>query len=73
MENYVIKRNGEYEPLQPFKIEDAIRKGFASVNVHYDDSIYLRVLELLDDKTTWQLKKYRTLLKKSYTTRGILK
>jgi len=32
MEKYVIKRNGEYKPLDLFKINDAIQKGFESVN-----------------------------------------
>ncbi|MBX2923335.1 MAG: ribonucleoside triphosphate reductase [Chitinophagaceae bacterium] len=70
MENYVIKRRGEYEPLQPFKIEDAIKKGFASVNIHYDSGIYLRVLASLEDKTTWAVEEIQDLIEKELYNKG---
>ena len=31
MDQFIIKRNGEYRPFEPFKIKDAIEKAFNSV------------------------------------------
>lgn len=53
MEKYVIKRNGNYEPLQPYKIQEAIHKGFQSVSYPIDDRIFEKVLEALGEKETW--------------------
>ncbi len=44
MEKYVIKRNGEYKPLDLFKIKDAISKGFQSVNEQFEEIIFHEVL-----------------------------
>ena len=40
MEKYVIKRNGEYKPFEPFKIKDAIEKSFLSVSIAIDESVF---------------------------------
>ena len=44
MEKYVIKRTGEYKPLDLFKIKDAIVKGFQSVNQQYEELIFDEVV-----------------------------
>ncbi len=70
MENYVIKRNGEYEPLKPFKIEDAIKKGFESVGAGYDESIYLHMLRELEQKTIWAVEEIQDLIEKQLYNKG---
>lgn len=70
MENYVIKRNGEYEPLQLFKIEDAIKQGFKSVNASYDERIYLQVLQALEQKTTWAVEEVQDIIEKHLYNSG---
>jgi len=47
MKQYVIKRNGDFEPFQSYKIEDALNKGFKSVGLPYDIEIYQEVLDEL--------------------------
>lgn len=70
MENYVIKRNGAYEPLKPFKIEDAIKRGFKSVSNSYDESIYLLVLQALEQKTTWAVEEIQDVIEKCLYNKG---
>lgn len=53
MENYVIKRNGNYEPLQIYKIEEAIQRGFQSVSHPIDGRVCERVMRALQDKESW--------------------
>ena len=43
MEQFVIKRNGEYKLFEEFKIKDAIQKAFESVSVKYNDEIFEKV------------------------------
>jgi anaerobic ribonucleoside-triphosphate reductase len=64
MENYVIKRSGAYEPFKLYKIEDAIKKGFASVNTTYDDSVYKEVISVLESKTTWTVEEIQDTIEK---------
>lgn len=70
MKNYVIKRNGEYEPLQLFKIEDAIKQCFKSVNASYDERIYLQVLQALEQKTTWAVEEVQDIIEKHLYNSG---
>ncbi len=64
MEKYVIKRNGEYQPLQPYKIEDAIKKGFNSVQKEYDASIFQSVMRQLEEKTTYAVEDIQDIIEK---------
>ncbi|MCU7694141.1 ribonucleoside triphosphate reductase [Haoranjiania flava] len=64
MERYVIKRNGEYQPLEPFKIEDAIKKGFYSVQKEYSPAIFESVMHALDSKTTWAVEEIQDTIEK---------
>ncbi|MFA6684716.1 MAG: ATP cone domain-containing protein, partial [Arcobacteraceae bacterium] len=43
---FIYKRDGSKEEFRPFKIEDAIKKGFASVAVRYDEQIFRQVLQI---------------------------
>ena len=40
----ILKRDGTKQKFESFKIEDAIKKGFKSVNVKYDISVFFNVL-----------------------------
>ena len=62
MEKYVIKRNGEYKPFEPFKIKDAIEKSFQSVSIAIDKSIFENVLLGLECKETWVVEEIQDLI-----------
>ncbi|MFN8416944.1 MAG: ribonucleoside triphosphate reductase [Cytophagaceae bacterium] len=70
MENYVIKRNGAYEPFKSFKIEDAIKKGFQSVHVNYDEKVFWEVLQVLEGKTIWSVEEIQDLIERTLNKRG---
>jgi ribonucleoside-triphosphate reductase (formate) len=55
MEKYVIKRNGSFEILNPYKIEDAIQKGFTSVSQSNDPAIFAEVIKSLGEKDKWSV------------------
>ena len=62
MEKYVIKRNGEYKPFEPFKIKDAIEKSFQSVSIAIDKTIFENVLLGLECKETWAVEEIQDLI-----------
>ena len=64
MEKYVIKRNGEYQPLESYKIEDAIKKGFSSVQKEYHASVFNKVMLQLEQKTTWAVEDIQDIIEK---------
>jgi ribonucleoside-triphosphate reductase len=65
MEKYVIKRNGEYKPFEPFKIKDAIEKSFQSVSIAIDESIFKKIISDLDIKETWAVEEIQDLIEKN--------
>ena len=64
MEKYVIKRNGEYKPFEPFKIKDAIEKSFQSVSIAVDETIFENVIQGLNFKETWAVEEVQDLIEK---------
>ena len=50
MDQFVIKRNGKYVPFEAFKIEDALKKGFSSVQLSYDPSIFEKLVVKLESR-----------------------
>ncbi len=64
MEKYVIKRNGEYKPLDLFKIKEAILKGFQSVNKKYEEVIFDEVISELNFKDTWSVEEIQDIIEK---------
>lgn len=70
MEQYVIKRNGEYAAFEPYKIEDALRKGFESVNVPYNQTIFENILNSLEEKTTWSVEEIQDKIEKELFSAG---
>lgn len=70
MEHYVIKRSGEYASFMPYKIEDAILKGFKSVQSKYDKHILEEVLGTLEQKTTWAVEEIQDIIEKELFRKG---
>lgn len=64
MNQFVIKRNGEYVPFEFFKIEEAIRKAFESACVPFDEKLISLLFEQLADKTTWSLEEVQDKIEK---------
>lgn len=72
MEKYVIKRNGAYVPLEIYKIQDAIKKGFQSVSYPLDDRVFEHVQKDLADKDgRWRT--FKTPLNGNYIGSVILR
>lgn len=64
MEKYVIKRNGSYLPLELFKIEKAIQKGYQSVNALYKPEILDSVIRILESKDVWSVEEIQDNIEK---------
>jgi ribonucleoside-triphosphate reductase (formate) len=70
MPHYVIKRNGEFDAFKPFKIKDAIEKGFDSVGQLCDESVYAEVMHTLQSKSTWPVEDVQDLIEKTLFQKG---
>jgi len=46
----LLKRDGNTEDFQAYKIEDAIKKAFKSVRVTYDESVFKNLMEAVNNK-----------------------
>lgn len=46
----ILKRDGNTQEFQAYKIEDAIKKAFKSENITYDSSVYENVIKKLQDR-----------------------
>ncbi len=64
MEKFVIKRNGEYKMLESFKVEQAIEKGFLSVGIDYNKSVFDNIVTSLDKKDVWSVEELQNLIEK---------
>lgn len=64
MEKYVIKRAGEYKPFDLFKITDALKKGFSSVNVAFDEKVLDEIILHLEEKDTWSVEEIQDIIEK---------
>ena len=40
----ILKRDGSKQKFEAFKIEDAIKKAFESVNIEYNKAVFFNVL-----------------------------
>ncbi|SMD45979.1 ribonucleoside-triphosphate reductase class III catalytic subunit [Aquiflexum balticum DSM 16537] len=65
MDQFVIKRNGEYAPFERFKIEDALIKAFQSVHQPYQAIAFKKVLQQLEPKTTWSVEEIQDIIEKA--------
>lgn len=64
MEKFVIKRNGEYQPLHFYKITDAIQKGFSSANKKFDPCFPDNIFEVLKSKDLWSVEEIQDIIEK---------
>ncbi len=64
MENYVIKRNGKYQPFESYKIKDAIEKTFQSVSIAVDESVFESVAIQLENKEVWSVEDIQDVIEK---------
>ena len=64
MEQFVIKRNGEYKPFDAYKISDAIQKAFESVSLPYDNHVYESVLNAFANKTVISVEEVQDIIEK---------
>ncbi|WP_164111927.1 MULTISPECIES: ribonucleoside triphosphate reductase [Sphingobacterium] len=70
MEKYVIKRNGQFEPFQFFKIKDAIEKGFQSTQHPIDEQVLDNVVKELDKQDTWAVEDIQNIIEHSFYESG---
>ncbi|MBB4802082.1 ribonucleoside triphosphate reductase [Flavobacterium quisquiliarum] len=64
MENYVIKRSGNYQPFESYKIKDAIEKTFQSVSIVVDESVFESVAIQLENKEVWFVEEIQDVIEK---------
>jgi anaerobic ribonucleoside-triphosphate reductase len=64
MENYVIKRNGNYQPFESYKIKDAIEKTFQSVSIAVDESVFESAIIQLENKEVWSVEEIQDVIEK---------
>ena len=65
MDQFIIKRNGEYRPFEPFKIKDAIEKAFNSVSEKCDYRIYQKALSTVALKPVLSVEEIQDTLEKT--------
>lgn len=65
MDKFVIKRNGTYLPFEPFKIEEAITKAFASVSETLNPKVIETVFQLLSHEDTWAVEDIQDKIEKT--------
>ncbi|MFC4871440.1 ribonucleoside triphosphate reductase [Negadavirga shengliensis] len=71
MDQFVIKRNGEYAAFEPYKIEDALKKGFQSVQEAYQPQIFKNIIRQLEERTTWAVEEIQDLIEKELFAAGL--
>lgn len=60
----ILKRNGNYELFEPFKIEDAIKKAFKSEHIRYDSDIFFNVLEKIKNRRAAAVEDIQDIIEK---------
>jgi len=62
---HIIKRDGSKEELKEYKIEDAIKKAFKSVNVTYNKNIFTQVIKVVRFEKLKSVEEIQDLIEKS--------
>ncbi len=62
---YIIKRDGSKEIFQDYKIEDAIKKAFKSVNISYNRTIFTKVIDTTVEKNIKTVEEIQDLIEKT--------
>ena len=58
----VVKRDGSREKFQPFKIEDAVKKAFKSVNAEYDPAVFTLVIQKLGEQSAKSVEEVQDII-----------
>ena len=64
MDQFVIKRNGEYLPFESFKIWNALEKAFESLHKPIDVKVYEKIIKKLDQKSVWSVEEIQDIIEK---------
>ena len=62
---HIIKRDGSRDIFQDFKIEDAIKKAFKSVNLSYNRNIFTKVIDTIVEKEIQTVEEIQDLIEKT--------
>ncbi len=62
---YIIKRDGSKEEFKDFKIEDAIKKAFKSVNNSYNRNIFTKLIKIIIFNKIDSVEKIQDLIEKT--------
>ncbi|MBS9524471.1 ribonucleoside triphosphate reductase [Litoribacter alkaliphilus] len=65
MQHYVIKRNGNYEPFEAYKIKDALEKGFQSVHQEFDEDLFQSIIAKIENQVTWAVEEIQDIIEKA--------
>ena len=66
MQKKILKRDGTEQLFESFKIEDAIKKAFKSVNVQYDVSVFFNVLFEIKQKRLVAVEDIQDIIEKEF-------
>jgi len=61
---YIIKRDGSKEEFKQYKIEDAIKKAFKSVNSNYNKNIFTKVIRVIITEKLQSVEEIQDLIEK---------
>jgi len=62
---YIIKRDGSKEIFKDFKIEDAIKKAFKSVNISYNRNIFTKVIGTTEENNIKTVEEIQDVIEKT--------
>ncbi len=63
--DYIIKRDGSKEKFKQYKIEDAVKKAFDSVNITYNKNIYVKVIRIISTEKLETVEEIQDLIEKT--------
>ncbi len=62
---YILKRDGSKEKLYDYKIEDAIKKAFKSVNINYNKNVFIKVIDDVYSESINTVEEIQDLIERS--------
>jgi ribonucleoside-triphosphate reductase len=63
--DYIIKRDGSKEKFKQYKIEDAVKKAFDSVNITYNKNIYVKAIRIISTEKLETVEEIQDLIEKT--------
>jgi len=64
----ILKRDGSTQEFHSFKIEDALKKAFKSVDTRYDSSLFMMLIESLQSKNILSVEDIQDSIEKGLYT-----